>query len=86
MSVKPLNKPNPVMVGFFAEARRLAQLGRDREDARVAREIEESGGVGVVCAPWRHRCTREQYEARGLNPYVTPEPGRPPQNGPIIQE
>lgn len=91
MSARPLEaenriKPNPVWLGFFTEARRLAQLARDREDARIVREIEEAGGIGAVCAPWRYHSTREQYEARGLNPFVTPEPGRPPQSGPIIQE
>jgi len=90
MSARPLEagsqvKPNPVWLGFFTEARRLAQLARDREDARIQQELEETG-IGVVCAPWRHRGTREQYEARGLNPYVMPEPGRRPQSGPIIQE
>lgn len=77
-------KPNQLLARFFAETRRLAQLARDREDARIAREIEASGGVGVTVAPWRYRSTREQYLERGLDPYVTPEPGRLPQSGPVV--
>ena len=86
MSVRPLNNPNPLMARFFMEARRLAQLARDREDARVQQELEESDGIGVHCSPWRYRATREQYQARGLDPYVTPEPGRTPGSGPITQD